>query len=167
MSSASAEHYTPPAIIRAVLAFWGQIDLDPCSNSREFPNVPARTVYTIDDDGLARPWFGRVFLNPPYGRGIGPWVAKLVESQQRGDVEEGIALLPARVDTQWIRPLDAYAKIEVIGRLKFGGDGGGNSAPFPSSIHYVGSPANLRGFVRAFHAFGPLWVPGGWLDNGY
>lgn len=68
---------TPRLVLNLAVATLGAIDLDPCSNSHEHPRVPAATHYTAADDGLMRPWHGRVFLNPPYGRTIGDWVDKL------------------------------------------------------------------------------------------
>ncbi|MFA5414696.1 MAG: hypothetical protein WC295_04315 [Methanoregula sp.] len=38
------------------------IDLDPTSNSREIPNVPAAKYYTVQDNGVVQPWVGRVYL---------------------------------------------------------------------------------------------------------
>ena len=42
--------------------------------------VTVKEVYTINDDGLNRPWHGLVFCNPPYGtrRGHVPWLQKLI-----------------------------------------------------------------------------------------
>ena len=64
----------------------GAIDLDPCSNSREIPNVPAARHYTAQDNGLVQPWEGRVFLNPPFGPGVEQWFSKLyLERVRRPD----------------------------------------------------------------------------------
>ncbi len=52
-SSETPDWYTPPPIIHAVLRVFGTIDLDPCSNSRTAPRVPARQYYTAEDDGLS------------------------------------------------------------------------------------------------------------------
>jgi hypothetical protein len=46
----------------------GGIDLDPASCATANETVRARTFYSRKDDGLKRPWFGRVWLNPPYGK---------------------------------------------------------------------------------------------------
>ena len=51
LSHESTEHYTPQYILDAVITCMGAIDLDPCSNSREIPNVPAARYYTTQDDG--------------------------------------------------------------------------------------------------------------------
>ena len=82
------EWLTPPSILQAL----GSFDLDPCAPIvRPWPT--ASQHYTIEDDGLAQPWHGRVWLNPPFGRAAALWMQKMV---QHGD---GIALLPARTET--------------------------------------------------------------------
>src|SRR5262249_48960236 len=50
-SSESGEWYTPPEIIDRTLRALGGIDLDPCSNSLESPNIPAVMHYTSAHDG--------------------------------------------------------------------------------------------------------------------
>jgi len=80
---------------------WGEIDLDPCSNSHEEPNVPAKTHFTREDDGLAQDWHGRVYMNPPYGYEIAEWVDRLCQQYEQGSVIEAITLVPARTDTAW------------------------------------------------------------------
>ena len=63
----------------------GDFDLDPCSNPRS--NIRAGTRYSLEEnlDGLRLPWFGSVFVNPPFSDPFawsmrlaahnGPWVA--------------------------------------------------------------------------------------------
>jgi hypothetical protein len=43
--------------------------------------VPARKIYTKEDDGLARSWDGLVFMNPPFGgrNGHVSWLRKFIE----------------------------------------------------------------------------------------
>jgi len=130
-----------------------EIDLDPCSNSHETPNVPAAMHYTAEDDGLAQEWRGRVYMNPPYGREIGAWVSKLVESYMLGDVTHAIALLPARTDTQWFAKLRNYPVCFVTGRLTFVGND--DPAPFPSAVFYLGD--DIAQFYYAFSELGDIW----------
>jgi site-specific DNA-methyltransferase (adenine-specific) len=78
-------------------------------------------------------------MNPPYGRGIERWVAKALESSQRGATV--VCLLPARVDAAWFHDF-VWQQAEVRfprGRLKFRGFAGrgtahGQFAPFPCVI---------------------------------
>lgn len=99
--------------------------LDPCATKE---NAKCTKFYTKEQNGLSKDWTGeRVFMNPPYGRQIGLWVKKLSEIG-------GVALLPARTDTQWFHSY-VYGKAEIRfikSRLKFGGSK--NFAPFPSMI---------------------------------
>jgi phage N-6-adenine-methyltransferase len=154
-SSKTDEHYTPDRVLDAVIACLGEIDLDPCSNANH--NVPAKKHYTKADDGLSQPWYGRVFVNPPYGKKtaqhIKPWVAKLVREYRAGNVTEAIALIPSRTDTQWYRMFRDYPRIMVDGRLTFKGND--NPAGFPSGLVYLGP--NVLTFALAFAEFGDLY----------
>lgn len=143
---------TPPEILTRVTSALGAIDLDPCSNSGE-PNVPARRHFVEGDDGLAHAWFGRVFVNPPYGRVIGQWVNKLRDEFAAGRVEAAIALVPARTDTKWFMLLRDCALCFIRGRLHFSNSYTG--APFPSVVAYFG-PDRGR-FIHAFEDIGDVW----------
>lgn len=82
------EWLTPPEILRAL----GTFDLDPCSPiNRPWPTAGAH--YTVEDDGLSRPWHGRVWCNPPFGREAIKWLRRMAEHGN------GIALIPARTET--------------------------------------------------------------------
>lgn len=82
------EWLTPEPIIRSL----GEFDLDPCSPIKR-PWPTAKNHMTVEDNGLLLPWYGRVWLNPPYGDKIGPWLNKMA---LHGN---GIALMFARVET--------------------------------------------------------------------
>lgn len=149
-TSATPEWYTPRHIIDRVVEVFGEIDLDPCSNSCEAPNVPALNHFTAADDGLAREWFGRVYMNPPYGDEIPQWVDRLVLAYEGNEIDAAIALLPGRIDTNWFQPLWDYTLCVVKGRLRF--SGAENSAPFPSVLVYMG--LDIDGFMDAFEDIG-------------
>lgn len=153
-SSESPEWYTPKEILVRVVRALGSIDLDPCSNSKESPNVPCAACFTQAEDGLSKGWAGRVYMNPPYGREIGPWVEKLVAEYVTGRTTQAIALVPARVDTDWFRQFRDYAICFIDGRLKFSGHQ--NSAPFPSALVYLGG--DIDRFYDAFADIGDVWI---------
>ncbi len=150
-SSESAEWYTAPAVIERVLRVFGEIDLDPCSNPAPH-NVPARQHFTRAEDGLARWWHGRVYVNPPYGRALLAWMEKLANEIAAGRVTEAITLTPARPDTRWFRTLwGADALCFWRGRLRFVNS---TAVPFPSVIGYFGR--NIEAFIAAFGDAGEI-----------
>lgn len=148
MSSDDVEWYTPPEIRNAVLeALGGIVDVDPCADpGRTFP---AATHFTEVENGLARPWLGRVYMNPPYGRTIDAWTTKLRDELRDGWAKEAVALLPARTDTTWWHELAPPVVCFIRGRLRFSGYE--SAAPFPSAAAYFGPNPE-----RFEEAFGPL-----------
>lgn len=86
------EWITPPYLIDQL----GPFDLDPCADVHQ-PWPCATTQWIFEDMGLMRQWFGRVWLNPPYGPESPHWLAKLAAHNN------GIALIYARVETRWWR----------------------------------------------------------------
>ena len=107
------EWLTPPEIITAL----GPFDLDPCAPATR-PWPTAHEHYTVRDNGLVKPWHGRVWLNPPYGapKSVGPWMQRMVAHGH------GTALTFARTETElffetiWKR---ATAVLFLRGRLHF------------------------------------------------
>lgn len=156
-SSDTPEWYTPPAIIKAVEDFFDRIDLDPCSNSKDAPNVPANQHLVADDDGLHAPWWGRVYMNPPYGREIGPWVSRACRSYEMREIEAAILLVPARTDTEWFRRLRDFPICFIGGRVRFiSSDGEAAGAPFPSALVYLGDEFDR--YARAVAHLGDVWT---------
>ncbi len=82
------EWLTPPDILQKL----GEFDLDPCSPIFR-PWNTAKIHYTIEDEGLSKIWFGRVWCNPPFGREAIKWLRRMA---CHGN---GIALIPARTET--------------------------------------------------------------------
>ena len=60
-TTASDEWQTPWEIVHAL----GEFDLDPCATAM---SAKAPQFYTKEQDGLAQPWHGRVWCNPPYSQ---------------------------------------------------------------------------------------------------
>lgn len=82
------EWLTPPEIIKSL----GCFDLDPSSPvNRPWPTADRH--YTVNDNGLLKPWEGRVWLNPPYG------VECIRFMRRLADHGNGIALICARTET--------------------------------------------------------------------
>ena len=133
-SSVTDNWHTPQDFFDRVNALYGPLELDVCASSE---NAKCPRYYTREDNGLAQPWTGRCWMNPPYGRTIGQWMKKAHEESQRG--AQVVCLIPARTDTAWWHDYAAKGSITFIrGRLKFGGCA--NSAPFPSAIVVFSPP---------------------------
>ena len=89
--------------------------LDPCSPKGGVPWIPAAKHYTMEDDGLAQPWNGMVWCNPPYGKYTGKWMQKMHIHAN------GVALVFARTDCQWFHNYVAKADALLFlkGRVQF------------------------------------------------
>jgi len=108
----SVEWYTPAWIIEELgLTF----DLDPCSPFDFETFIPAKTKFTVFDDGLSREWFGRVWLNPPYGPDTGFWMRRMIAHGN------GIALVFSRTDAEWCQQAmrACSAMLFMSGRIAF------------------------------------------------
>jgi phage N-6-adenine-methyltransferase len=159
-SSASETWTTPKELLESLYSVFGVFDLDPCSptsNSRTAP-VKAKVYYTVDDDGLSLPWFGRVFCNPPYERALCRWVNKAYEESRCGNTQTIVMLIPARTDTTfWHQSIVGKAAILFLkGRLKFGN--AEQVAPFPSCLVVWGGSEQVSAAIQAA-------LPGAWLSQ--
>jgi site-specific DNA-methyltransferase (adenine-specific) len=127
MPRAESSEWETPQDLFARLDAEFHFTLDPCATAE---NAKCARYFTREMDGLAQSWDGEVvFMNPPYGRGMGVWIKKASEA-----MATVACLLPARTDVRWFHDY-VYGKAEIRflrGRLKFGG--AKNSAPFPSMI---------------------------------
>lgn len=148
MTSSANEHWnTPATVLDPIKHHLGPIVLDPCSNAGSLVGAAIEWIGPEAGgiDGLTQSWQvgGVTFVNPPYGRKIGPWVRKcMTEGQlakQAGNNTEILLLGPARTDTKWFQRVILPSADSVIlweGRLKF--EGAKAPAVFPSFIAYWG-----------------------------
>lgn len=123
-SSGEIEWYSPEWIVEDVRTVLGGIDLDPASCAEAQRIVRATTYFDIGNDGLSLPWYGRVFLNPPYARGvIERWAKKFALEWEAGHIREAIVLVNNATETGWF---NAFANVSVAmcafeGRVSFWG----------------------------------------------
>ena len=62
LSTGKVEWATPDDLFAQLNDHFGPFTLDPCATA---DNAKCPTYYTKADDGLSKPWNGRVFMNPP------------------------------------------------------------------------------------------------------
>ncbi|MFO1458721.1 MAG: DNA N-6-adenine-methyltransferase [Verrucomicrobiota bacterium] len=127
-SSRTDEWATPSHLFKWLDGQFG-FTLDPCSTH---DNAKCRKHFTRAEDGLRQDWSKDVvFMNPPYGREIGHWMRKALESAIAGATV--VCLVPARTDTRWWHDFAIQGDVTFLkGRLKFGDSKA--SAPFPSAV---------------------------------
>ncbi len=70
--------------------------IDVCADSDNKKVVP---YFNSAMNGLAQPWTGRCWMNPPYGREISAWMKKAFESALSGALV--VALVPNRSNAPW------------------------------------------------------------------
>ena len=149
LSSVLALPHLP--LLEVVYRCLGCVDLDPCSNSQLTPQVVARRYYTVEHDGLAWPWYGRVFANPPY-KDVGKWTQKFIAEYEHGHMQEGMYLVAASTETKWYQGLLAIDSLvcHLNKRLWFDSDIGvpcKEQARFGSVLFYVGHrPERFRAY---------------------
>jgi len=158
LSHRTDEHLTPRYILDAVLECLGGIDLDPSSNSRCCPHVPAARHFTRGDDGLSQPWDGRVFLNPPFGRDVDRWFQKLAAEYCAGRTVAAVVLWKSATETRAWRILTGSANVICFPtrRIDFEGEGPRTGSTFSPALFYVGREHTR--FARAFAPVGEIWV---------
>jgi phage N-6-adenine-methyltransferase len=127
-SSLREDWATPSELFAQLNAEFG-FTLDAAASEH---NAKAEQFYTEADDGLAQPWTGVVWCNPPYGREIHHWIEKAIRAAHQGATV--VLLVPARTDSVWFQQLMRHAdEIRLLaGRVTF--EGATEPAPFPSAI---------------------------------
>lgn len=71
---ANDELYTPKFVFDALNVIF---ELDVCAPKGGPLHTPAIEYYDPEADGLKSPWFGRVWMNPPYSQPQ-PWIDKWI-----------------------------------------------------------------------------------------
>src|SRR5260221_76020 len=167
----SDEWYTPPQHIEAAWEVLGDIDLDPASCAAANEIVKAARYYTREENGLALPWYGRVWLNPPFGRVNGSgasmmkvFTQRLIEEYQQGNVTQAILLSTVQTNASWFHPLWNYPLCFSRKRVHFYKPTGGKLLRDGESTHMLGTVfvyfgPNEQKFIDVFSKFGRVVKP--------
>jgi phage N-6-adenine-methyltransferase len=155
-SSVTVEWYTPARYVEAARDVLGGIDLDPASSEMANRTVQAPAYYDEDDDGLTRDWHGRVWLNPPYGKGTGLFASKLVEEYKQRRVTAAVLLINAYgFDSSWFQPLWDHLLCFTDHRIVFTSPQRGTGGPANANLFVYLGPAEQR-FADVFSGFGAI-----------
>lgn len=160
-NSGENEWYTPPAILASARAVLVAIDLDPASCELANENVQAATYYTAEDDGLSRPWFGKVWMNPPYAQPlIAQFCEKVAAEREAGNIDAAIVLVNNGTETAWGQRLLTAAAAVCFpqSRIRFiDKEGNPSGAPLQGQmIVYLGGSADI--FRAEFRKFGAVFL---------
>lgn len=124
------ECYTPQWVFDALGI---RFDLDVCAPKGGTGIVPADNHYSLEEDGLTSPWFGRVWLNPPYSNAT-PWIDKFVNHGN------GIALVLTS-KSKWFHNLytNTDAMMLMPTNMKFLKDGKNYAIQFQTAMFAMGN----------------------------
>lgn len=144
-SSGVVEYYSPPILVEAARRVMGGIDLDPASSLKANETIQAKQFFVDKDNGLIKRWFGRVWLNHPFGKaekkcvkdcskkickqrgyhilrdlpGNADWINKIVSEYESGNVEEACCICFASTSESWFRPLLRYPQVFLSPRTNY------------------------------------------------
>jgi phage N-6-adenine-methyltransferase len=120
-SSSNMNWETPKYLVKAAQTLIGKsFTLDACAESKKVSKAPK--FITPAQDALTKDWTGVVWMNPPYGKALGRWVAKAYEESLKGALV--VCLLPARVDTVMFHRYCVKGDVYLLkGRITFELDG--------------------------------------------
>jgi hypothetical protein len=67
--SGNVEYYTPIKFVESARKVMGMINLDPASSEKANEKIKANLIFTKNNNGLMKPWFGNVWMNHPFSKG--------------------------------------------------------------------------------------------------
>lgn len=133
-STGDGDWMTPEWMMDLLEREFGNFDLDPCGQIDSPSYFKCKHSYLLHDavseheeerhsvkDGLKADWTGKVYVNPPYGRGMDDWFKKAIHECESGNCELAVFLVPARSDTEWWHnyAMKSYEVCFLNGRVPF------------------------------------------------
>lgn len=117
-NSGAGDVWTTPLDLYAALHARFNFTLDAAADA---DNALCDSYYTPADDGLAQPWAGNTFCNPPYSD-VRAWTRKAASEYASGNAELVCVLVPVRTSTVWWRSAVASGAraVFITGNLHFG-----------------------------------------------
>lgn len=153
-NSGENEWYTPIEYIQAAQLIMGGIDLDPASTLEANQVVEAKQFYSKETNGLTEPWYGKIWLNPPYSTElISDFIDKLIAEYP--NIDQAIVLVNNATETKWFSNIITIANVLCFPtrRVRFWEPGGKISAPLQGQT-VIGINCDILKFRSAFNDFG-------------
>lgn len=167
LSHVSVDYGTPPYIVEAARNTMGTIDLDPASSPQFNKTVRAKKIFTEVDDGLTRPWYGNVYLNPPYSKKKGQsnqarWMDYLLIEYHKNQVAQAVCTVKSALSYNWFETLWDMLPVCLIRQrpsfIKLDGTTEGHASQ-GAAVFYVGT--NVDKFIANFKSLGRITTPDG------
>lgn len=157
--SGDVEYYTPAWVTEAASMVMGGIDLDPASCEVANKTVGAARYFTAADNGLMMPWYGRVWMNHPFGKAHNrQWINKLVAEFNAGNISQACCICFASTSEAWFQPLFNYTQCYLSPRLNYISQGNIKKGVSKGSVvTYLGP--HVDRFVAVFGQHGRVMVP--------
>ena len=168
-----AEWYSPSWVVELARATLGGIDTDPASDETAQAVVKATQSFGVgrpDAIGGLSPeatWSGRVWMNPPYGRGLLPlFIARLIAEVDAGRVSAALVLTSTHAmssASSGQKLMDAsVASCVLRGRLTFWGPNCTGATPtFGSVVTGLGAGLDVDRFTAVWSPHGAVVAAGG------
>lgn len=155
-NSGNNEWYTPEKYVDMAREVLGHIDLDPASSKIANETVKADRYFTEEENGLNQVWYGKVWMNPPYGTDlIGQFTEKFADEYIAGNITEGIVLVNNATETAWFADMIQSASAVVFprGRIRYYSPQKESNAPLQGQAFiYFGE--NTDRFLEVFGVVG-------------
>lgn len=114
------EYYTPLEIVNAARFVMGGITLDPFSSDVANKKIGAEKIFTVNDNGLSQKWFGKVWMNHPFGRKMNKLcIEKIVKEYISGNIEMACCITFAATSELWFKPLLEYPQCFLSPRTNY------------------------------------------------
>jgi ParB family chromosome partitioning protein len=154
------EWHTPVQYLKMARDVLGGVDLDPASSAfakRRYDFGPQCRHYTKADNGLTKPWHGRVWLNPPFSKGnMSAFVDKLLQEYDSGRVTSAILLTNAFTPNVWWQKAGHAAAAICLMKKRINFESEGRETPggqiFGQSFFFFGCDA--APFIETFRPHG-------------
>ncbi len=118
--SGNCEWFTPQPIIEAARACMGGIDLDPFSSELANKRVKAESIFTKEDNGLSKMWWGRVWMNHPFSKEMNAvCIRKIVDGWGHRYFDVACCITFASTSERWFQPLLRYPQCFLHGRTNY------------------------------------------------
>ena len=154
------EWFTPLPYLKMAREVLGGFDTCPASNAfahRRFDFGAHCRHYTKADDALTKPWRGRVWLNPPFSKGLtAAFIDKLIEEYSGGRVSAAILLTNAFTANAWFQKAGHAAAAICLMKKRIEFELEGSETPgsqiYGQSFFFFGGDA--APFIQTFRPHG-------------